>query len=512
MKKYVIGVDIGGTNTDVVLLDENKNVLASCKEITSQPIERSVTNAILQLLYSQELLPSACEAIYLGTTHATNAILEAKDLLKVGLIRLAGHRPDSSPAFFWPERLQEAVLHGYECLDGGFECHGEVITAFSKAKAKEAIACLLAKRVESIAVVGCFASLNPEQELEVKKLVYEMAGADFPLSLSSEIGGIGFLERENATLLNASLKRVIGQGFQNMQQALQQRGITAPLFMVQNDGSLMELSRAMDMPILTIAAGQTNSFIGGCKVAGFERACVVDIGGTSTDIGVMLNGLPKRSCHATTIGGVQLQFAMPDVLSLALGGGSIIENGEIGPKSVARFLRQEAQCFGGKTLTFTDVGIVLGLMQIPGADPARVNLSPADAKKLLQVARQKLLYGIERVLGKERDLPIVVVGGATALVQAALSDVALVIPSHAAVANAVGSALAEISATTTVVAALDQDREAFLEKVKAKTCQEAILRGANSDKTRVVNVEIIPYAYSKNGLAKVNVTAIGPRR
>lgn len=511
MKKYVIGVDIGGTNTDVVLLDEKREVLASCKEITSEPIERSVTNAIMQLLYSQELLPSACEAIFLGTTHAINAILQAKDLLKVGLIRLAGHQPDSSPAFFWPKHLQQAVLHGYECLDGGFECHGEAITSFSKDKAKEAIIRLLSKGVESIAVVGCFASINPEQELEVKRLVQELAGANFPLSLSSEIGGIGFLERENATLLNASLKQVIGQGFQNMQQAFGKQGITAPLFMVQNDGSLMELRRAMEMPILTIAAGQTNSFIGGCKVAGYERACVIDIGGTSTDIGVVVHGVPKRSCQTTTIGGVHLQFAMPDVLSLALGGGSSIKNGEIDPKSVARLLRQEAQCFGGKTLTFTDVGVVLGVMQIPGADPSLVDLSQDEAKKLLQVARKKLLYGLEQVVGKEKDLPIVVVGGATALIQAALPELSLVVPPHAGVANAFGAALAEISATTTVVAALGQEREAFLEEVKAKTCQEAILRGADAVKTRIANVEIIPYAYSKQGLAKVSVTAIGPR-
>jgi len=511
MKKYQIGVDIGGTNTDVVLLDEKKNVLASCKKITSCPLEKSVIEAILELLHSQEVLPTAIEAIFLGTTHATNAILEAKELLKVGLIRIAGHRPDSSPAFFWPAELRCSVLQSYECIDGGFECHGAPITPFDKDQAREAIRKLFAHNVQSIAVVGCYSSVNNAEELEVKELIKEMLGTDFPVALSSEIGGIGFLERENATLLNASLKKVISDGFSQMQQALGRCGMNAPLFMVQNDGSIMSLQQAIEMPILTIAAGQTNSFIGGCKVAGVSRACVVDIGGTSTDIGVVTNALPKRSCQATKIGGVELQFAIPDVLSLALGGGSIIAHGAIGPQSVARMLLEKAQCFGGNTLTFTDVGVVLGVLDLPGANPTLVDLTKERAKELLLLAKDMLLYGIQKVVGKEKDLPIVVVGGASALVKAALPDLPLLIPQHAHVANAVGAALAGISATTQIVAPLSQNREALLEEIKAKTCQEAISRGANGALTRVANVEIIPYAYSKEGLAKIRVTAIGPR-
>jgi N-methylhydantoinase A/oxoprolinase/acetone carboxylase beta subunit len=283
--------------------------------------------------------------------------------------------------------------------------------------------------------------------------------------------------------------------------------------MVQNDGSIMDLELAIKMPILTIGAGQTNSFIGGCKVAKVSSAVVLDIGGTSTDIGSVIDGVAKRSCHATKIGGVELHFAMPDVLSLALGGGSIINDSQIGPESVARRLKEQAQCFGGKKLTLTDVGVFLDILDIPGASKSSISLTTSAAKHHLATIGQKLVSSLRIAMGKHRNLPIVVVGGAAAMVRAALTDTEfgslVMIPEHSGVANAYGASLAEVSATITVVLPLGSGREELLDKIKAKTCEEAILKGAAL--TRIANVEIIPYAYSKDGLAKVSVTALGRR-
>lgn len=517
MKKYTIGVDIGGTNSDVVILDEQKNIILSHKETTSFPLEEGAAKAITHVLEKSKIAPDQITAVFFGTTHATNAILEAKDLIEVGLIRIAGHVPDYTCGFFWPKALQSQVLCAQETVPGGFECDGQPITAFDETATTAAIKRLLEAGCKAISVVGVFAPLHPEQEMQTKELIAHLAGPDYPVSLSCDIGGIGFIERENATLLNSALKKVITSGFSALENKMRQMGIHAPLWMVQNDGSIMDLAQAAKLPIFTISAGQTNSFIGACKQAGLDRAIVVDIGGTSTDIGVVQDGFPRRSCHAAQIGGVELHFSMPDVLSLAIGGGSIISPDlAIGPKSVARKLKTESQSFGGKTITLTDVGLSLGLFIIPESQPELVSLSKEEAITIMENLKKRLLYGLSLVQGKEKDLPIVVVGGAASLIKAALTGTELenrlYIPEEASVANAFGAALAEISSTLSVVTPLQYNRQAILDEMKAKATQRAIQNGAHKEKTRITSVDVIPYAYSKDGLAKVTVTASGPRQ
>lgn len=516
MKKYIIGVDIGGTNSDVVLLDEQANIVVAHKEITSFPIEEAAAKAIQEVCSRGEIFPEQVDGVFFGTTHATNAILEAKDLLRVGLIRIAGHVPDTTSCFFWPEILQSEVLCAQETIPGGFECDGEPITPFDSHAAATAVERLLEAGCQAISVVGVFASIYPEQEVETKEIIARIAGPSFPVSLSSDIGGIGFIERENATILNSALKKVITVGFSALEVRMRQMGIQAPLWMVQNDGSIMDLAKAAKFPIFTISAGQTNSFIGASKQAGLDKAIVIDIGGTSTDIGVVQNGFPRRSCHAATIGGVSLHFSMPDVLSLAIGGGSLIgQDLSIGPKSVARRLKEESQSFGGKTITLTDVGVLLGVLSIPEANPEMVTLTVEEAVAVMIKLQAKLLYAISLVEGKEKDLPIVVVGGAACLIRDALIgtelESRLCIPKEASVANAYGAALAEVSSTLCIVASLMHGREVLLDEMKMKVTLEAIKSGAHPDKVRISNLDIIPYAYSKDGLAKVTVTASGPR-
>lgn len=517
MKKYTIGVDIGGTNTDVVLLDEQEKIVLTQKETTSFPLEEAAAKAIKQVLTRSKVSPAEIKAVFFGTTHATNAILEAKDLLEVGLIRIAGHVPDITSGFFWPHSLRSQVIRAQETIPGGFECDGQPITPFDPAITAEAVEKLLESGCEALSVVGVFAPLHPEQELQTRDLIARLAGPDFPVSLSCDIGGIGFVERENATLLNSALKKVITSGFSALEQKMRQMDVQAPLWMVQNDGSIMNLDRAARLPIFTISAGQTNSFIGACKQAGLNKAIVVDIGGTSTDIGMVQDGFPRRSCHAAQIGGVELHFSMPDVLSLAIGGGSIVSDDlSVGPKSVARRLKSESQSFGGKTLTLTDVGLLLGILTIPESRHELIVLKKEEAVAVMKKLQKKLLYSLSLVQGKEKELPIVVVGGAAALIRQALAGTEmedrLCIPQEAAVANAYGAALAEISFTMSVVAPLITGRQALLDDMKAKAISEAISNGARFDKTRITAVDIIPYAYSKDGLAKVTVTASGPRQ
>lgn len=289
----------------------------------------------------------------LGTTQCTNAIVERKKLAKVGVIRL-GYPATASvlPYTAWPKEMVSVLTGEYRLAGGGYEYDGQVLSSFSE----EEIRSILKEwkgKVEAIAVVGVFSSLKNDQELRVADLVAEVMGEETPVSCSSLIGSVGLIERENATILNSALFKVIAATSNGFENALREEGITdAQVFLCQNDGTLMSIEYARKFPILTIACGPTNSIRGASYLAGIKDAMVLDVGGTTSDIGVLTAGFPRESSLAVDVGGVRTNFRMPDIVSIGLGGGSIVRNVNnevtIGPDSVGYRITEEALVFGGK--------------------------------------------------------------------------------------------------------------------------------------------------------------------
>ncbi len=516
MNSYVIGVDIGGTNTDAVLVDQKDNIICAVKTTTTEDISMGFRAVLRELLKKAAVSPDNIQGVFLGTTHATNAILQKKDLLRVGVIRIAGQKPDTLPvAFAWPQDLRETVIGGFETISGGFECHGGPLTPLCLEETRLAIQQLLEKQVEAIAIVGVFSPLNGGQEQVVAALIREMAGKDFPISLSYEIGGIGFIERENSTILNASLKGVMKLGFSSLQIACQELGLLCPLMITQNDGSLMELERAIDYPVLTISAGPTNSFIGGARLSQLEDVIVVDIGGTSTDVGLVRRGFPIRSLNKSNIGGIALNFPMPDVLSVALGGGSIVDLSssalKIGPVSAGKSLSTEALSFGGNCLTLTDVALVLGYIAIDLSNPPRDAVSSEQGRAVFDQVRDRIQELTVKIRGEYKDIPIVFVGGGSSLLPSDFFQEDRRLPDFFNVANAYGAALAEISGTIDATVSL-QNRSEMLDKLGAQARQKAMDQGADRGTLKLVDQQIIPYSYAPNQMARVIIRYSGKRK
>jgi N-methylhydantoinase A/oxoprolinase/acetone carboxylase beta subunit len=510
--KYSIGIDIGGTNTDLVLLDEEKRCISCFKVTTTLPLEIGVEQGLLKLV--KAIPVKDVELISIGTTHALNALLSAKSLLPVGLIRIAGHKPELQPGLRWGKDLRSAIIRGSLTINGGFECHGGEITPFQKEEMREAVEALLSMGVEGFSIISSFGTLYPQHEQEARSCLQEIAGKDIPVTLSHEIGGIGFVERENATLLNTSLKKVIGESFSTLDGICKRLGLDARLCLVQNDGSQMTVEEARHKPIQTLSCGPMNSAKGGRLLSQQESCVVVDIGGTSTDVACVLNGHVKRSGGVVTIADVRMRFPCPDVLSLALGGGSIIEvQGNIGPGSVGRELLLMSQAFGGPTLTLTDLALLLGFVEIPGANLSQINIERNKAEKILDKAALKIAHAVQLVRGENKDLPCVLVGGGALLFQKVLPTVLEGVISLESgligAANAFGAAHAEISGHFDSVIALHNREQALLDAENAARA-EAIRKGADPDMLKVGNIAIEPLAYSSNKLARVMVSVRGP--
>lgn len=511
-KKYKIGIDIGGTNTDIVLVDSNSVIAAHAKTSTTPQVYNGVKTALKTIIDETKISSEDVQGIFIGTTQIANAIHQRYDLYRVGVIRIAGNFPDSLPSCYaWPNDLKSTLVDTVT-VDGGFECNGTPITPINPAQIKAAITTLIKKKMESLAVIGVFASINPRQELLVKEIAQEMTKGEIPISLSHQIGGTGFIERENSTILNASLKRVMANVFKSLTSTCTELGLACPLWITQNNGSVLDLNQASEYPVLTISAGPTNSFIGGMKIAQVENAIIIDIGGTSTDIGLVNKGIPRRCLNNSKIGGITLNFPMPDVYSIAMGGGSHIKidknSIEIGPQSCANKFSTQSVSFGGKHLTLTDVALALGYFEIPGARIKNISLSQRGCKAVINEAVRKIYELISKIGPEELQLPILLIGGGSSLLPKNLLDGRFIIPPYAHVANAYGAALAEISATIDTVVSLEE-RQKVLDKLQEQAIQAAIQRGADFKSVKVVDVNIIPYHYVPNRLARVIVRASG---
>ena len=355
---------MGGTNTDAVLMN-GSTLIAQAKS----PTTPDVTSGILASL--EEVLRLAPEnirpqAVMLGTTHFTNALLEHKGLASTALLRLC--LPATSllpPLVDWPDALKESIGGYSYMVHGGHEFDGREISPCDPSEVKSALQDMRRKGVSAVAVSGVFSPVNPAHEEQAASLIRQEA-PDMRVTLSHEIGRVGILERENAATLNAALAEVAEHIIRGIREAISSLGLNVPLFLSQNDGTLMDADYAIQYPVFTIASGPTNSMRGAGFLSGVRDGIVVDIGGTSTDGGALAGGFPREASVAVDIAGVRTNFRMPDVYSIALGGGGIVatEPLSIGPESVGYRLSEEAMVFGGATLTASDLAVAGGLSRI----------------------------------------------------------------------------------------------------------------------------------------------------
>lgn len=193
------------------------------------------------------------------------------------------------------------------------------------------------------------------------------------------------------------------------------------MYLCQNDGTLMSAEYAMRYPILTIACGPTNSIRGASLLTGLKDAVVVDVGGTTTDLGVLTHGFPRESMLAVEIGGVRTNFRMPDIISIGLGGGSLVRKHEdgrvsVGPDSVGYQVTQKALCFGGDTLCATDLVVARGLAEGVGNPELVAHLDPALVDAGIAEMARMVEECVDRMKTSAGDIDVILVGGGSILV------------------------------------------------------------------------------------------------
>lgn len=318
----VLGIDTGGTYTDGVVMElRNKQILKKAKALTTrEDLSIGIRNCIANLNFQDY---KNIRAVSLSSTLATNAIVENRGC-EVGLLMIGCNLTDTLP-----------VKH-YYVLPGGHDIDGYPKEELDLEKTRQAIGQLKGK-VDVVAISGYLSIRNPEHEIAVMGMVKEIL--NLPVVCAHQLTtSLGFQERTVTAVLNARLIPIITDLIESVKTVLDEKKIAAPIMIVKGDGCMMGEALAREKPIETILSGPASSIIGATFLTNTPEALVLDMGGTTTDIAILKNGVPRINKEGATVGGWLTCVKAAQIYTYGLGGDSYIQIGndeiQIGPQRV----------------------------------------------------------------------------------------------------------------------------------------------------------------------------------
>ena len=495
-----IGIDVGGTNTDAVALDRSGQVVRWAKSLTTPDPVTGIEAALGQVAG-----PEPIERVALGTTHAINAILQRRGLRRVAVLRLGAPGTLAVPPLSgWPPDLVEVIRGPVLVARGGVEVDGRT-HPLDRTQLVNYID-QLDSEVEAVAIVGTFSSLDPAQELEAAGVVAERIG--LPCSLGHDIGGLGLLERENATVLNAALGAVLEGVIEGLERAV--AGFARHALLLdperwQRDDARLRATHAdpHDRVRTLEQLARRRRTHGALRWA--RRRC------RRYEHGRVRPGawVPPRIVRRSPRGrGVdELPDARPRLGRH--GWGEKIVDGRLGEESVGAQLVSDALVFGGEIATLTDAAVAAGRAAI--GNRALVT-ERSDLASALDEAETRVTDAIDRMRPSREAVDVVLVGGGAVLLRDALEGARSVLrPAHADVANAIGAALAPVAGEADQVADVGEgERAGAIERLTAQARERAIAAGADPGGLETLWVDEIPLAYLDRPMSRLRAKVVGP--
>ena len=378
---YRLGVDVGGTFTDLLLLDEETGRFWR-EKTPSTPHDSSegVMNGVAAICNAATISPAEIALFLHGTTVATNAVLEGKGA-KVGLVTTEGYRqvmqiarslvPGGLAAWIvWPKPEPMARLENTVEIKGRIDARGVEIRPLELDDVRTQLEVLKSSGVEAITVSLMNAYLNGVHELQVAKIAAEVM-PDVPISLSHVVlPEMQEYERTLTTVANASVRPIVGRYVRNLRGKLRDEGMQGRIALLRSDGGLMSSEKSEEHPVSLLMSGPAGGVAGALWVArnsGLRNILTLDVGGTSTDVALIENGEPRR-VRTTDVGHLTVRASSLDVKTVGAGGGSIAKVPEltralrVGPESAGANPGPAAYGKGGVVPTVTDANVVLGYL------------------------------------------------------------------------------------------------------------------------------------------------------
>ena len=378
---YRLGVDVGGTFTDLLLINETNGETYSAK-VPSTPQDSSigVLNGIAKLCEQNGIQPQAITHVMHGTTVATNTVLEGKGA-RVGLVTTSGYRHVLQMArSFVPGGLGGWVTYNKRALmapleltieaDERLDARGDIVKPLDEAALTQALTVLKAKNIEALTVSLVNAYANGQHEQRVRQIAQQvMPGV--PVSISSEVMPEMYeYERTETTVVNSYIRPVVSRYIDNLHRELTSKMKEVQLHVLRSDGGLSSVEAAGTSPVNLLMSGPAGGVAGAQWIAresGFPNVLTFDMGGTSTDVALIENGVAQTR-RETRVSDVTVRAPSIDVRTVGAGGGSIAYVPEltkalrVGPQSAGASPGPAAYMRGGDKPTVTDANVVLGYL------------------------------------------------------------------------------------------------------------------------------------------------------
>jgi N-methylhydantoinase A len=378
---YRLGVDVGGTFTDLLLLDEATGAFWRQKTpSTPHDSSEGILNGLTAICSDAGITPRDIEIFLHGTTVATNAVLEGKGA-RVGLIVTERYRQIMQIArsfvpgglagwIVWPKPQPLAALEDTVEIKGRMTAQGQELRPIDDDDIRTQLLKLKAKGVEALTVSLMNAYLNGAHEARVGELAAEIM-PDIPMSQSHIVlPEMQEYERTLTTVANAAVRPVVGRYVRNLRERLRNAGMAGKLSLLRSDGGLMTSEKSEEHPVSLLMSGPAGGVTGAIWVgrnAGMKNILTLDVGGTSTDVALIEN-LEARRVRTTEVGHLAVRASALDVKTVGAGGGSIAYVPEltgalrVGPQSAGAVPGPVAYGKGGTLPTVTDANVVLGYL------------------------------------------------------------------------------------------------------------------------------------------------------
>lgn len=519
----ILGLDVGGTQTDTVLIDGDR-ILKATKIPTGDDLLLTLRTALAGILSGVE--PEQIERMAFSTTLATNAIVEDR-LGRTGMIISAG--PGIDPACF-------SVGPSFHVVEGCLDHQGFEAVPLSKTSVMEAAEKIQGEGINTIGVVGKFSVRNAAHELQI---------ADWVKGLFSHVamghsvsGGLNFPRRIFTTYLNASLHELHTAFSGALTHILDEKNLHGPRYLLKPDGGTIDLMRSAGSPVRTAQSGPAASVMGALALDGCRGATLVlDVGGTTTDMAVVPDGMPLLNPHGVKLSLYKTLIRSIITHSLGTGGDSAIQVKTNGKMIVGPLRKGPPVAFGGAAATPTDALVTLGLLALGNKAAAKAAMeelgsalgctAEAAAERVLQQMAETIaqsarafvydinaqpVYTIHQVLNEEKIVPasVLIVGGPAPhmapYVEKALG-LPCRVPPHYDVANAVGAAVARVTAQVTLQADTERgtviipeageehktdrrfDMDQAIAMARKTLCRQAMMIGAEDNSLETVITE-----------------------
>ncbi|MFP6689770.1 MAG: hydantoinase/oxoprolinase family protein, partial [Alphaproteobacteria bacterium] len=422
----LIGVDVGGTFTDLIITDSDTRQ-TEIHKVPTTPEDPSIgaTEGITELCARSGIEPGAIDHVFHGTTIATNAVLQY-DGARTGMITSEGYRdiihigrhqrPENYSIMQdipWQSRPLVRRRHRKTVPERLTPPSGEVLVALDEEAVRRAAREFKAAGVEAIAICFLFSYLEPKHERRAREIVLEEYPEAFVATSARVAPQFREFERFTTAAMNAFIGPKVRTYMQRFDRQLKQAGLTAELHIMGSNGGVATAQTVAELPVVTLLSGPAAGVMGGAWTAalsGRSRLITFDVGGTSADIGIVIDGqYSEATARDTWIGGYPILVAMIDIGTIGAGGGSIahVDAGggfKVGPQSAGARPGPACYGFGGEAPTVTDANLALGRLDADNFLGGSMALDESAAEKVIDGLAERL--GIERFEAAEGVLTI----------------------------------------------------------------------------------------------------------